>query len=149
MFKELRFDPQGEPSLNITNVYQLDIDLDIPIHEDGYLMDWKPKLPRMCIYRKATMDPTIELFGLATNDDGTKRPFDASVTISENKKAGSEIYTIDLHSAFIEHWRMNHSQSNLDGVEVIIIRAKEITYTAGAGPRQNLDLTKKLSGASS
>ncbi len=124
--------------IELTDVTSVEFYYETPT-EGGYLRNVRPKLVRVEITRRATANPTVKLFDLVTNKDGTKKVFDGSVTISDDEK--EELYTVSLEQAFMEGWSMAQTESDALGTETAFLRAAKIKFSVGKANKE-VDIRK-------
>ncbi len=115
--------------VELTDVASVEFNYETPTH-GGHLGNARPKFGEISIERGATAHPTVALFGLATNEDGTKKTFEGNITIVDDEK--QELYSVSFKDAFVEYWSMAQTEGRPLGRETLTLRAGWMQFFAGA-----------------
>lgn len=114
--------------VELTDVESVEFNYETPT-KGGHLLNARPKFGQIEIERGATAHPTVALFGLATNDDGTKKTFEGSITIVDDER--QELYSVSFNDAFVEDWSMGQTENNPLGKETVTLRVGWMQFFAG------------------
>ena len=111
-----------------TDVVSVEFTYETPT-DGGYLRSVKPDFGQIEIVRGATARPSVALFSLATNDDGTKKTFEGNITIIDDER--KDLYSVAFKDAFVEYWSMGQTESDPIGKETLTLRVGWMQFFAG------------------
>ncbi|MDP9808299.1 hypothetical protein J2W42_001137 [Rhizobium tibeticum] len=114
--------------IELTDVKSVEFNYETPTL-GGQLHNAKPRFGQITIERGATAHPTVALFALATNENGTKKIFDGSITIVDDEK--EELYSVSFKDAFMEAWSMGQTENSPLGRETLTLRVGWMQFFAG------------------
>ncbi len=115
--------------VEITQVTSVEFGYETPTDENGYFTTALPHYGKITLSRKATDDPLITLFKLATNQKGTKKTFVGEIKLVDTEDKPT--YTAVFKNAFIEQWSLTQNAEDAPGNEVVVLRIGELTFHAG------------------
>jgi hypothetical protein len=115
-------------NVDLTDVESVEFNYETPTL-GGQLRNAKPRFGQITIERGATAHPTVALFALATNENGTKKIFGGNITIVDDAK--KELYTVSFKDAFMEAWSMGQTEDHPLGKEILTIRVGWMQFFAG------------------
>lgn len=135
MIKDYRITLDGK---EIRNVNEVSVQVSTPSDQRGVYRE-PTQAVTISIGRDASDIPSVELFGLATNEDGRKYII-TSGTLDFHGDDIADNYTFEIKRAFISHWEIdNPSSPNAPTRERVELKCGSITFSAGGGSA-NFDL---------
>ncbi len=135
MIKDYKIKLDGK---EISNVREVTIQVETPSDQRGVYRE-PTQAVTITVVRDASDNPTVELFGLATNEDGRKYII-TSGTLEFHGDDVKDQYTFEIKKAFISRWEIDNPTSpNAATRETIELKCGSITFSAGGGSA-NFDL---------
>lgn len=116
----------------IPNVREVTVQIETPSDARGIYREPTQAIT-ITLVRDASDHPIVDLFALATNEDGRKY----IITSGNFEFHGDDVkdqYTFEIKKAFISRWEIDNPQSpNAATLETIELKCGSITFSAGGG----------------
>ncbi len=122
----------------ISNVREVTVQVETPSDARGVFRE-PTQAVTITVVRDASHVGTVELFGLATNEDGRKYII-PSGTLEFIGDTAADNYSFEIKRAFISRWEIDNPTSpNAPTRETVELKCGSLTFNAGGGAA-NFDL---------
>jgi hypothetical protein len=129
MIKEQKIKLNGK---DIPNVREISVKLETPFDKRGIYRE-PTFAATVTIIRDASFNPIVDLFDMATNEDGRKNII-KSGTLEFHGDDVQDQYSFEITKAFITNWNLhNPSSPNSPSLEKIELKVGAIEFKAGGG----------------
>jgi len=116
--------------MKIPNVHEINVRIETPTDNRGIYRE-PTYVATIKVVRDASNNAVLDVFGMATNEDGRKNIF-TSGTIECHGDDLKDNYTFDIKKAFISRWSLdNPTQPEAPTLETFELKVGAIEYKAG------------------
>jgi len=115
----------------IKNPQEVSVHIETPFDKRGIYRE-PTFAATITIVRDSTDNPTVDLFDIATNEDGRKNIITGQLDFHGDDVKDN--YSFVIKRAFVSNWSLNNpTQPNMPTLETVELKVGSLEYKAGGG----------------